>query len=241
MFEQTFVRGAESARKPYLMGLSMVLQMSVIAGICLLPFVFTQALPSLQVKSVLAAPHQAREAVKMKQTSAALVVNAPRTFRFVDFQARAKQPLTEAGRAATPPDVGDVGGDPNAVPFGVFGDAEGPLPQAPPARSAILKPSAHAGPAVRLGGVVAAANLIHQVQPVYPPMARSVRVQRVVEFTATISKEGAIEHLQLVRGHPLLVNAAREAVLQWRYRPTLLNGQPVEVITDIVVNFTLSE
>ena len=62
-----------------------------------------------------------------------------------------------------------------------------------------------------------------------------------MEFTATISKDGVIDHLQLVRGHPLLVNAAREAVLQWRYRPTMLNGQPVEVITDIVVNFILSQ
>jgi protein TonB len=65
-------------------------------------------------------------------------------------------------------------------------------------------------------------------------------VEGTVEFTATINKEGTIENLQLVRGHPLLVNAAREAILQWRYRPTLLNGEPVEVITDIVVKFTLS-
>jgi len=65
-------------------------------------------------------------------------------------------------------------------------------------------------------------------------------VEGTVEFTATISKQGLIENLQLVRGHPLLVNAAREAILQWRYRPTLLNGEPVEVITDIVVKFALS-
>jgi protein TonB len=62
-----------------------------------------------------------------------------------------------------------------------------------------------------------------------------------VEFTAVISKQGAIENLQLVRGHPLLVTAAREAILQWRYRPTTLNGEPVEVITNILVNFTLSQ
>jgi protein TonB len=66
-------------------------------------------------------------------------------------------------------------------------------------------------------------------------------VQGTVEFTAIISKDGNIENLKLVRGHPLLVNAAREAVLQWKYKPTELNGQPVEVITDIIVNFTLSQ
>jgi protein TonB len=85
------------------------------------------------------------------------------------------------------------------------------------------------------------ANLIRRVQPVYPPLAKSARVQGTVEFTATISKDGNIENLTLVRGHPLLVAAAREAVLQWKYRPTMLNGEPVEVITDIIVNFTLSQ
>lgn len=94
---------------------------------------------------------------------------------------------------------------------------------------------------MRVGGKVAAANLIRSVQPVYPPLAKSARVQGSVEFTATISKEGTIENLTLVRGHPLLVNAARDAVLQWKYRPTLLNGQPVEVVTGITVNFMLSQ
>lgn len=77
--------------------------------------------------------------------------------------------------------------------------------------------------------------------PLYPPLAKTARVQGAVEFTAVISKEGVIENLRLVRGHPLLAQAAQEAVLQWRYRPTLLNGQPVEVVTDIIVNFTLSQ
>jgi protein TonB len=65
-------------------------------------------------------------------------------------------------------------------------------------------------------------------------------VEGVVEFSATISKEGNIENLQLIHGHPLLAKAAEAAVLQWKYRPTLLNGRPVEVITDIVVNFRLN-
>jgi len=75
---------------------------------------------------------------------------------------------------------------------------------------------------------------------VYPPLANTTHVEGTVEFTAIISKQGTIENLQLLRGHPLLVNAARQAILQWRYRLTLLDGEPVEVITDIVVKFTLS-
>jgi periplasmic protein TonB len=94
---------------------------------------------------------------------------------------------------------------------------------------------------VKISTGVAEANLIHKVLPVYPALAKSARVQGAVEFTATISKEGLIENLQLVRGRPLLVQAAREAVLQWRYRPTLLNGHAVEVVTDILVNFTLAQ
>jgi protein TonB len=76
--------------------------------------------------------------------------------------------------------------------------------------------------------------------PAYPPLAKAARVQGTVEFTAIISKEGVIEHLQLLRGHALLVQAARDAVLQWRYRPTLLNVLPAEVTTRILVDFTLA-
>jgi protein TonB len=92
-----------------------------------------------------------------------------------------------------------------------------------------------------MGGQVAEANVIRRVEPLYPLLARTARVQGTVQFTAVISKEGRVEKLQLVRGHPLLVNAARETILQWRYRPTMLNGQPVEVVTSITVNFTLTQ
>jgi protein TonB len=93
----------------------------------------------------------------------------------------------------------------------------------------------------RIGGNVMEANLTKKVQPTYPPAAKAARVQGVVEFTAQIDKTGRVIQLDLVRGHPLLVNAARDAVMQWEYRPTLLNGQPVVVVTDIIVNFILTQ
>jgi protein TonB len=77
--------------------------------------------------------------------------------------------------------------------------------------------------------------------PVYPPLARQTRVSGTVCFTAIIGTDGRIQNLQLIAGHPLLVASAREAVSQWLYRPTLLNGKPVEVITQIEVNFTLNQ
>ena len=83
-------------------------------------------------------------------------------------------------------------------------------------------------------------NLIYKPQPAYPPRAREVRVQGPVVLRAIISKAGTIENLQALSGHPLLVPAALEAVKQWRYRPYVLNGEPVEVETQITVNFILS-
>ena len=83
-------------------------------------------------------------------------------------------------------------------------------------------------------------NLIYRVQPVYPPLARQARVQGIVVLRAMISREGKIENLQVVTGHPLLAKSAVDAVLQWRYRPYYLNSQPVEVETQVTVNFTLS-
>ncbi len=105
----------------------------------------------------------------------------------------------------------------------------------------ITAPTALPAGAVRIGGRVAEANLLNRVEPIYPPLAKAARVQGTVEFTATIGPDGRVQSVQLVRGHPLLVNAAKEALLQWTYRPTLLNGNPVMVVTEISVPFTLPQ
>jgi protein TonB len=83
-------------------------------------------------------------------------------------------------------------------------------------------------------------NLILRVQPDYPSLARQVRVQGQVVLRAIISREGTIEKLQVLSGHPMLVQAAVDAVRQWRYRPYVLNGEPVEVETEVKANFVLS-
>jgi protein TonB len=84
-------------------------------------------------------------------------------------------------------------------------------------------------------------KLVSMSRPVYPPEAKAARIQGVVKLNATIAKDGTIQHLEVISGHPLLAQSALEAVKQWVYQPTLLNGQPVEVITDIDVNYTLSQ
>jgi protein TonB len=86
---------------------------------------------------------------------------------------------------------------------------------------------------------LAEANLIYRLQPTYPALARVAHIQGTVELHAIISKTGSIENLTVIGGHAMLVNAALHAVRQWRYRPYLLNGEPIEVETDITVKFTL--
>ncbi len=93
----------------------------------------------------------------------------------------------------------------------------------------------------RIGGAVMQSQLVSQAKPVYPPLAKAARVQGTVTFEALIDTDGHVQNLQLLAGPPLLVPASMTAVQQWVYKPTLLNGNPVEVITTVDVNFTLAE
>jgi TonB family protein len=117
---------------------------------------------------------------------------------------------------------------------GAFGMTAPPPPPPPP-------PGMQRPGAIRVGGNVAAANLVTKVEAAYPPLALQARIQGTVRFNLTIGKDGHIENITLVSGHPLLVAAAQSAVQQWVYKPTLLNGQPMLVITTADVNFTLSQ
>ena len=84
------------------------------------------------------------------------------------------------------------------------------------------------------------AKLVKQVIPIYPQLAKSARIYGVVHLVGIIAKDGTIRNLQLIDGHPLLARAALDAVSQWIYKPTLLSGEPVEVICPIDVTFTLN-
>jgi hypothetical protein len=121
---------------------------------------------------------------------------------------------------------------------GGFAAAPPPPPPPPPVGSDAV--SGQTPTRIRVAGNVQSNNLINQVAPVYPPLAVQAHISGQVRFSAIIGKDGYILNLQLVSGHPLLVAAAQEAVKKYVYRPTLLNGNPVEVITQIDVNFTLS-
>jgi protein TonB len=94
---------------------------------------------------------------------------------------------------------------------------------------------------LRVSSGVAEGLKIHDVTPTYPQMARIAHIQGDVLLQATISKTGVIENLHGVQGHPILIQAAMDAVKQWKYKPYLLNGEPVEIQTQVTVNFKLPE
>jgi protein TonB len=141
-------------------------------------------------------------------------------------------------------DIG-AGGDIVGLPGGIGLPGVGPVHVPPPPHTPVVrKQEKPAEPVtskpIAVSSGVQAAKLMRQVNPVYPPLAVKARIAGTVRLVAIIGRDGAIENLRVVSGHPLLTTAAVEAVKQWRYRPTLLSNEPVEVITQIDVNFTLS-
>jgi TonB family protein len=94
---------------------------------------------------------------------------------------------------------------------------------------------------IQVGSVLAGANLVRKVEAVYPPLAKEAHIQGIVRFTITIGKDGTVRKIQLVSAHPLLVEAALDALKQWVYMPTILNGEPVEVISPVNIQFTLTQ
>jgi len=118
-----------------------------------------------------------------------------------------------------------------AIPTGVF--VESAVPPPPAARASTLPAP------VRAGGVISPPAKLHDVAPAYPPLARASRVEGIVIIEATISVAGRVQDAKVLRSIPLLDAAALDAVRQWEYTPTLLNGVAVPVIVTVTVSFTL--
>jgi protein TonB len=218
--------------------ISFALQAGAVGCLLLLPLFYTEGLPKLAMLAPLLAPAPPPAA---PPTPRANLPAAPQSNLMGDrLMSPSRIPLavTMLTDTALPPPMIDPSaagvrhgtGDPNA-PGTVLNSVLGSdlaLPPPPPA--------VHHPPVSRM----MEGNLVHRVQPDYPPLAKQVRVQGLVVLRAMISREGAIEDLQVLSGHPMLVKAAVEAVQQWRYRPYVLNGEPVEVETEVKVNFVLS-
>ena len=252
MFEQTFVEGKTKTTWTVLTAFLAQTVFLIIAVI--LPMIYFDVLPKTQLTSFLVAPPPPPP--PPPPPAAATVVKIvkviPRQFDAGRLMAPKSVPkeIATIREEELPPATSGVGGVVGGVAGGVAGGTPGgvlgsilgsvaapnfaPPPPPPVKVETKLK-------RITIGGNVQQAKLVRQPKPVYPPLAKQARISGVVHLAAVISKDGTIQDLKVISGHPLLIPSALEAVKQWVYQPTLLNGEPVEVSTQIDVNFTLSQ
>ncbi len=241
MFEDSLIESGGKLKTKRLATsiLSFFGQFMLLGVMILIPLIYTHALPKTQLMTFLVAPPPppppppppAATPIKVVKIQSDLVNGQLRTPTKIPEKV---QMIKE--EEAPPPSMGVAGGVPGGVPGGSMGGVMGSIIGS--STAAIPKVATPQRVRVSLG--VSTGLLIKKVQPNYPPLARQARIQGAVTLQAEISKEGTIQNLQLISGHPMLAPAAIEAVKQWRYRPYLLNGEPVAVETQVVVNFTLS-
>lgn len=222
-------------------------------GILVIPALFVAQLPKLELPIELIAPPlpPPPPAAATRAPLHATVVRAvPRTFVLPQIVAPSPIPQQAPMVAEAPPsldDAGTVGAVTGGIPGGILGGSLGSqlggaigAPPAPKVQAPVAPAPAPQTPSqVRVGGDVQAARLMHEVTPNYPPIARQARIGGTVALSATIAPDGKVRDLHVLSGNPLLVDAAVNAVKQWVYQPTYLNGKPVEVLTEVDVRFTL--
>ncbi len=245
MFEDSLLEsgGRLRTKRGWTTILSFILQSLLVAILILIPLLYTEALPKQQLMTFLVAPPPPPPPPPPPAAAPVKAVKVVQT-DIVNGQLRTPTKIPEKVQMIkeeeAPPPVmasgGVVGGVPGGVPGGQMGGVIGGIISSTP----VAVPKVAAPQRVRVSQGVTQGLLIHKVQPNYPPLARQARIQGAVVLQAVISKEGTIEGLKLISGHPMLAPAAIDAVKQWRYKPYILNGEPVEVDTTITVNFTLS-
>src|SRR5579871_468235 len=245
MFEQTFVATGKT-NKTWTVMISFGIQVGLLVVAVILPMIYFEVLPSAQLTSFLVAPPPPPPPPPPPAAAPPKVVKViPRQFDAGKLMAPKAIPKDIAiiKEEELPPPSSGVGGVIGGVAGGVAGGAMGgvlggiigavpsaapPPPPPPPKKEVAATPQR-----IRVGGNVQAANLVNQQRPVYPPLAKQARISGTVELSAVIGKDGHVQDLKVIKGHPLLVQAALDAVKNWVYRPTLLNGEPVEVSTTI--------
>jgi periplasmic protein TonB len=247
MFEDSLLESGNRFRSGKRAGttlLSFVLQILLLCVLILIPLIYTEALPKQQLMTFLVAPPPPPPPPPPAAATPVKVVKAIASdLDQGQLRTPTKIPQKVAmikEEEAPPPTTGVagvVGGVPGGVPGGQMGGVIGGIISSVPTANV---PKIATPQRVRVSQGVSQGLLIHQVKPNYPPLARQARIQGSVVLQAVIAKNGAIENLHLVSGHPMLAPAAIEAVKQWKYKPYFLNGEPVEVETQITVNFTLA-
>ena len=240
MFDDLVISSAhpQKTHKPWAVTLSVIVQASIVGFMILLPLIYTEALPKGLMNTFLVAP-----APPPPPPPPAPVIKIVKPVAHLIQQGKLTSPtvipkkVNVIKEAEEPPDVvGMVGGVPGGIAGGsaggVLGGIIGGAGSGPP------PPPKPKGP-MRVGGNVMMASLIRQPMPVYPQIAKTAHISGTVVLHAIIGADGAVQDLQYISGPPLLMRSAMDAVRQWRYRPTMLNGEPTAVDTTVSVVFTL--
>jgi len=240
VFTHSLLESSAQTRRGLTTTVSFIVQAIAITIMVALPLFYTQALPKvMSLGAVLGPPHGEAPRVQASEQRSARASHAEMMGNTLQPPITIRRGVAEIHDAGSPEPMSSGTGP--AVP-GAIGPGDAgigimallPLPPRP-----ISPPPARPTRPFPISGGVSQGLLIRQVRPAYPAMAVAAHVQGAVVLSAVISRRGTIENLCLMSGHPLLVQSAMDAVRQWRYQPYLLNGEPVEVETQITVNFTL--
>jgi len=236
MFEDSLMESAGRihTNQKWTLSLSFLVQAGLIFIMILIPLIITEGLPTRMLMAAVVAPPPPPPP---PPPPAPQIQHVQRVSEIVDGALRTPSKIPKKVEMikedeAPPPNTGVVGGVVGGVPGGSAGGVLGGLinSTAPPPRVATPQK-------LRISSGVADGLLINKIEPQYPSMAKLAHVQGDVVLQATISKTGQIENLRAISGHPILIQAAMDAVKQWKYRPYALNGEPVAVDTTITVKF----
>ena len=246
MFEQSLLLDHAAGKKTGALAASLTVQTLAVGVMIAIPLLYSDHLPAVPRFISLSLPAPPPPLPPPVETTTTTRTSRPST-----SQAPVYRPPTRIVPLAEMPTINVTEAPPafsNASSEGVPGSIGSPtafmeqifkpIPPAQPKPKAEVAPNPAKPITVSQG--VQEAKILKRVVPVYPPLARQARVSGTVRLIGVIAKDGTMQQLQLVSGHPLLVDAALSAVRQWIYRPTLLNGQAVEVIAPIDVIFSLA-
>jgi protein TonB len=240
--------GVQRKRKFFATTTSFVINLMVIALMLLIPLAFTESLPKAQLLTMLVAPPPPPPPPPPAAAAVQRIVHEIQTDLLSTGELRTPTKIPnkvqmikeEEAPPPMPAGGGVVGGVPGGIPGGSVGGVLGSILSSS-SMSSVPKVTLAAPQRIRVSQGVTKGLMIHRVEPTYPALAKAARIQGEVVLSAVIDVNGGITNLQLISGHPMLVPSALAAVREWRYKPYLLNGQPVEVETNITVIFSLSQ
>jgi periplasmic protein TonB len=236
LFQDTLLESAGKSRSGNAWAAvgSLAVQLVFLVALLVIPLFHTETLPKRQTLTMLFVPPPA-------------AASGVTTFRVPTPTHTSKSISIPAAMHMThetpPPSVDTTGGVVGGVPGGLVGGVPGGVLTAVLNGTHSVPVLAKTSPTpkrMRIASRVAEANLIHDVAPTYPPEAGRARIEGTVVLLAVIAKNGTVQDVRVESGLPVLAEAAIDAVKQWRYKPYLLNGEPIEVVSQITINFNLS-